>query len=161
MSRTWQEFRQDVETYVTQYGHDVTASNVVALAAWAIDHTPTDVTPPSVADFDAAMSNVDKLAELADNGIPWDAVAGYIRNAGSPHVDPDNMDDAMDQWSGEHDTVEAFAQELADDIGLTSRDEQWPHTCIDWSAAWRELRIGGDYWSDESPHGTVYVWRSY
>lgn len=38
-----------------------------------------------------------------------------------------------------------YAQTLADDIGAINRELAWPHTCIDWLAAWRELEIGDGY----------------
>jgi hypothetical protein len=33
-----------------------------------------------------------------------------------------------------------YAQELAEDIGAVKADAQWPHTCIDWEHAARELQ---------------------
>lgn len=49
---------------------------------------------------------------------------------------------------------ETYAQELADDLGLTRDNESWPYTCVDWERATAELRQdytcisfdGVDYW---------------
>jgi hypothetical protein len=49
-----------------------------------------------------------------------------------------------------------YAQELADDIGALGKDTQWPHTCIDWGQAARELRA--DYSSAELD-GVTYWFR--
>jgi antirestriction protein len=49
-----------------------------------------------------------------------------------------------------------YAQELADDIGALGKDTQWPHTCIDWDQAARELRA--DYSSAELD-GVTYWFR--
>ena len=52
---------------------------------------------------------------------------------------------------------ETYAQELAEDIGLTKSDIQWPYTCIDWERAASELR------QDYTPYefeGTTYWVRS-
>ena len=49
-----------------------------------------------------------------------------------------------------------YAQELADDIGALGKDTQWPHTCIDWEQAARELRM--DYSSAELD-GVTYWFR--
>jgi len=38
-----------------------------------------------------------------------------------------------------------YAQTLADEIGAINRELAWPHTCIDWADAWRELEIGDGY----------------
>jgi len=50
---------------------------------------------------------------------------------------------------------QTYAQELAEDAGLTDKPQEWPYTCIDWEQAARELRydyasvdIGGvTYWT--------------
>jgi antirestriction protein len=34
-----------------------------------------------------------------------------------------------------------YARELADDIGALPDDAAWPHTCIDWEKAARELQM--------------------
>ena len=47
-----------------------------------------------------------------------------------------------------------YAQDLAEECGMIDRNVKWPHTCIDWKHAARELQydytstsIGGvDYW---------------
>ena len=38
-----------------------------------------------------------------------------------------------------------YAQTLADEIGAINPELAWPHTCIDWAEAWRELEIGDNY----------------
>lgn len=48
---------------------------------------------------------------------------------------------------------EAYAQELAEDIGATSRDWSWPNNCIDWEKAARELQV--DY-TDLEFNGVTY-----
>lgn len=53
---------------------------------------------------------------------------------------------------------EDYAQELAEDTGMISRETQWPLTCIDWEQASRELKM--DYSSVEVD-GTEYWFRSY
>lgn len=42
---------------------------------------------------------------------------------------------------------EAYAQQLAEDIGAVGEEVHWPYTCIDWEWAARELRM--DYTSVE------------
>lgn len=48
-----------------------------------------------------------------------------------------------------------YAQELAEDIGATNPDAQWPHTCIDWDQAARELQY--DYTGVEFDGVTYWV----
>ena len=49
-----------------------------------------------------------------------------------------------------------YAQELAEDLGALEKDLKWPHTCIDWDQAARELRA--DYSSAELD-GVTYWFR--
>lgn len=48
----------------------------------------------------------------------------------------------------------AYAQELAEDIGATNPGAVWPHNCIDWDMAARDLRM--DYTAVE--FGDVTYW---
>jgi hypothetical protein len=48
-----------------------------------------------------------------------------------------------------------YAQELAEDIGAVKSDAQWPHTCIDWDHAARELQY--DYTSIEIDDVTYWT----
>jgi hypothetical protein len=68
-----------------------------------------------------------------------------------------------EQWQGDWYPVtlirdsyfQTYAQKLAEDIGAVKADAQWPHTCIDWEQAARELRYdyssvdidGVTYWT--------------
>jgi len=53
-----------------------------------------------------------------------------------------------EQWRGNWYSVtlirdsyfKSYAQELAEDIGAIDRDSKWPHNCIDWEHAARELQ---------------------
>lgn len=48
----------------------------------------------------------------------------------------ENIEEA---YQGTYDSDEDFAQELAESIGAISGTEIWPHTCVDWEWAAREL----------------------
>lgn len=48
-----------------------------------------------------------------------------------------------------------YAQELAEDIGAINSDAVWPHTCIDWEQAARELKM--DYSGIEFDGVTYWV----
>lgn len=49
---------------------------------------------------------------------------------------------------------QTYAEELAEDLGLLTHEDQWPYTCIDWEAAAQALQqdytnitfAGVDYW---------------
>lgn len=50
---------------------------------------------------------------------------------------------------------ENYARDLAEDLGYISRDDHWPHTCIDWEQAARELQQ--DYTSVDFDGETYWV----
>jgi len=93
-------------------------------------------------------------------GFPVAAVAEYLANMGDS-IDPwDEISDGFeDAFCGEWDSGEAYAEDLADQIGAVNPEARWPNDCIDWERAWRELEVGGDNYSIQAPHG-VYVFRS-
>lgn len=51
-----------------------------------------------------------------------------------------------------------FAEDEAEQLGLVSETTQWPHNCIDWERAGRELKV--DY-SSADFDGVTYWYRSY
>lgn len=50
---------------------------------------------------------------------------------------------------------ETYAESIAEDLGYTDRDVHWPHDCIDWEKAARELRV--DYTSVDFDGETFLV----
>lgn len=53
-------------------------------------------------------------------------------------------------YQGHYGSDEEFAMEVADSMGLTDRELSWPHDCIDWERAARELMY------DYVEHGGYY-----
>lgn len=51
-------------------------------------------------------------------------------------------------YQGRWDSREDFAEQLAEDIGWTFA-EMWPHNCIDWERAARDLFLIGEYWEED------------
>ena len=47
--------------------------------------------------------------------------------------------DIDEAYSGEFDSDEDFAENMAEDLGYINKGIQWPYTCIDWEHAAREL----------------------
>jgi antirestriction protein len=48
----------------------------------------------------------------------------------------DNLEEA---YAGQYDSDSDFAQEMAEETGAVDDNASWPHTCIDWEWAAREL----------------------
>ncbi len=49
-----------------------------------------------------------------------------------------NLDDIEECYSGEFSSDEAFAQDMAEQLG-TDKSPAWPNNCIDWEYAAKEL----------------------
>jgi hypothetical protein len=49
------------------------------------------------------------------------------------------LTDIDEAYQGEFSSDEAFAQNLADELGCTNADDAWPKNCIDWEYAAKEL----------------------
>ena len=86
----------------------------------------------------------------------WD----YKQAVEGSHLDADVFEAAValdiepgmveELYQGEHDTDEGFAYQLADELGSVPEGYSWPTSCIDWSAAARDLMMdygvsGGHY----------------
>lgn len=78
-----------------------------------------------------------------------EAVAALVRDLLASGVDPDSYEDAYQGEAEGYSEKEAgaeFAAQLAEDAGMIQATAQWPHTCIDWEEAWRELELGDGFW---------------
>lgn len=89
------------------------------------------------------------------------AVAAWAEHTGETveEWDRPTREAFEDAYSGEYDSQQAFAEQLADDMGAVTGEESWPLSCIDWERAARDLFLGGDFYAVRSPVG-LYVFRS-
>jgi len=88
---------------------------------------------------------------LEERGIDCEDPAGtaeLIQALEDHGIEAENLCDAYCGTADGYNEEQAgadYAQTLADDIGAINRELVWPHTCIDWADAWRELEIGDGY----------------
>ena len=105
-----------------------------------------------------AQSMAEVLARVEDNAGPF---AAYVENMGRDYAAQD-WDAAVssfeDDYCGEWDSEEDYAQDLAEDCGLVNEDASWPNSYIDWERATRDLFMG-DNWSADAGGGSVWVFR--
>jgi len=96
------------------------------------------------------------LAELAGElGEDLAAFAAFRDSEGAEYATVDGFREA---FCGEWDSLADYAEQLAEDIGI-KLGSGWPHSCIDWERAGRELTAGGDNWTAPAPGG-LFVFRS-
>ena len=81
-----------------------------------------------------AAEAVETLEELERQGYDLGAVAAFIGWANYWSVE-----NFQDCYVGEYDTMEEFAEQFALDTGALDDSAAWPHNCIDWEHAAREL----------------------
>lgn len=65
-----------------------------------------------------------------------DIVEAYADAFGWDYVTADKISDA---YTGQYDSDEEFARDIAEQTDAIKDDAQWPYTCIDWELAAREL----------------------
>jgi hypothetical protein len=80
------------------------------------------------------------------------ALAGVVRSLMASGIDVDNFEDYYQGEAEGYNATEAgadYAAQLAEDLGSIQTTAHWPHTCIDWELAWRELELGDGYWLEK------------
>jgi hypothetical protein len=80
------------------------------------------------------------------------ALADVIRSLSAGGIDVDNFEDCYQGKAEGYNATEAgadYAAQLAEDLGSIQTTAHWPHTCIDWELAWRELELGDGYWMEQ------------
>jgi hypothetical protein len=80
------------------------------------------------------------------------ALAGVVRSLMAGGIDVDNFEDYYQGEAEGYNATEAgadYAAQLAEDLGSIQTTAHWPHTCIDWEWAWRELELADGYWMEK------------
>lgn len=78
------------------------------------------------------------LEAINNSHLNFDAIVAYADNYGEP-ITQSLIENAEEAYQGYFDSDEDFARELAEDLGCINNNVYWPHTCIDWEWAAREL----------------------
>ena len=92
----------------------------------------------------------ENLSELhADEEIPYVMVC-------NDHGEVVSLDTFRDAFCGVYDSPEAYAEELAEELGIDSSKCEWPLCHIDWRSAWRDLDCDG-YSAEFSSEAGGYV----
>ena len=94
----------------------------------------------------------DWLDALEERGIDPDGtpaeVARLLQELDAHGIDSEDLCDAYcgtaSGWSEER-AGATYAEDLAEELGAIDAELRWPHNCIDWAAAWRELVMGDGY----------------
>ncbi len=92
----------------------------------------------------------EQIKEMATaSNYDADVVRAYLSLGITASTEPDEIaEEIQEAYSGQHESDEAFARDMADQLGTVIPDT-WPLNCIDWEYAARELMH--DY-SDQDGH---------
>lgn len=77
-----------------------------------------------------------KIVHDVNEDIPESVVLEYIAQTGD-----EDLDDFQEAYSGEFDSDEDFAQDMAEQTADMPKDLHWPLYCIDWTYAAKELMM--------------------
>jgi len=102
-----------------------------------------------------AQRIAESIAAIPDY-IETAAVAGWLDYTGNTLADFD-LESFEDDYAGQWDSREDYAQSYAEDIGAIPDEAPWPACYIDWERAAAELFM--DLHDAEAPGGGIYVYR--
>lgn len=108
------------------------------------------------------ITTIEMMEEIAkENGWPEAVVKAYFDNFGytveqlnDEGVVGEITDGIADAFMGEYESEREFAEGYANDNGLLG-DYSWPHDCIDWDVATRELMW--DFWTAPVPFAGQWI----
>lgn len=80
----------------------------------------------------------DVIEALGNTHLDIEVIEAYADNLGSS-IDAQLIENCEEAYQGSFDSDADFAENLAEEMGLTDKKQSWPHYCIDWDYAAREL----------------------
>ena len=93
------------------------------------------------------LQGLDTLEEVME----MDMDLGVINAGIACDISLDNIEEA---YQGEYRDDEEFAEEMAEQMGLITEKAQWPHYCIDWEWAAREVMT--DYCEEDGYYFRIF-----
>lgn len=85
------------------------------------------------------------MDEVENSYLDLEVMIAYCKHTGCDLKD--SVEKAEEAYQGEYESDEEFAQELAEELGYLNENKSWPHSCIDWEWAARELMY--DYFEED------------
>jgi len=153
----WIDANQSAEDITEEVRAMLAASPEPVAEEWAI-HDYEGFGSLSLSEWETFERVADIAAAIEEHGE--EPVCAFVSNFGTD--EPWDEDAFTEAYCGEWDSMEEYAEQLAEDIGAIdpNASHEWPKSYIDWEAAARDLILGGDYWTHEE-HGLVYVFRNF
>lgn len=112
------------------------------------------------------LEDVSAIAQgIARHGPAFAAWAEVVRDGGDP-LDHDLLAAFEDHYIGQHESREAWAEEMCDDLGFSLEVTSslpthiQPYVTMDYEGMARDMEVGGEITATECPGGGVWVFWS-
>lgn len=154
----WMRADQEVDRLHDQIDVMLQASSTPGAEEWAIhDHEGFGRFQPS--EYEALEWISAVATGVVEHGGAFAAYAALVNDQ------PERLKDFETVYRGEWESVEAYAEELLDDLGANDCLEQvpdWlqPYVSLDVAGFARDLELGGDIWTESTGKGGVWVFET-
>ena len=152
----WIDASSDVEAMEEGVQSMLASSHSPGAEEWAI-HDYEGFGPLCLSEYES-LSTVAALAEgIAEHGAAFAHWAALVGTS-----DPDALERFEDAYLGEAESIESYAEELLDDLGVLRQlddllpEHLQPYVSFDVAGFAREMELSGDVVTSEAPEG-VYV----
>lgn len=96
-------------------------------------------------------------AEIDENALR-EAFDAYVSNMGPSNIDRDSVaDDFRDAYVGQFDSLEAYAEDYAESVGMLDEMPANLRPYFDMASFARDMELGGDVYTMPDGWGGVYV----
>ncbi len=151
----WIDATQDAEVLHDQVERMLRSSPLPAAEEWAI-HDYEGFGSFPVPEFEALEWISAVASGIVEHGPAFSAFASFVNDQ------PERLKDFEEAYRGQWESLEAYADELLNDLGATELLDQvpdWlqPYVSLDVSGFARDLQLGGDIWTAEAAEGGVWV----
>ncbi len=151
----WLDAAQEVEVLYDQVDVMLKLSPLPGAEEWAI-HDYESFGSFQLGEYEALEWISAVASGIVEHGYAFAAYAELVNDQ------PERLKDFDDAYRGQWESLEAYADELLDDLGATELLEQvpdWlqPYVSLDVAGFARDLTLGGDIWTAEAAEGGVWV----
>lgn len=101
-----------------------------------------------------AAKKAEYLVNAQEAGVPVEAAAAFADHAG--HV-PNQIDDLLDAYRGEYDSLEEYVETFYEDTGALGSVSEELRYHINWTSVARDWEMSGDVFTVRNSNGNVYV----
>lgn len=160
----WVDANQDPDDLEQAAWRILASSPEPAAEEWAI-HDHDGFGPLQLGEYES-FADISAIAKgIAEHGPAFAVWAEIVWDGGGP-LDHDLLAEFPDYYMGDHESPEAWAEEMFQDFGYTLEagahlpEAMQPYFHLDYQAFAEDMRLSGEVSFTESPEGGVWAFRS-